>query len=197
MTSRGKPSLRIKFLLLLTIVAVAITFLGAFATYRIASQQLEEQLLLRGKLLASAINHSAMIAKNESEFSHVAREVMHDNPEVTGIVILSQNGERTIFEDYLNRLAISREASEHLKAEARHALSTGSFGLHSDDADHISTIVPLTTPIGSHSQMTMGETDEGPAQDRAAEAPESTRQNGSMKGGDDQAHRKTADSRGF
>ncbi|MCZ6838971.1 MAG: hypothetical protein O7G13_06825, partial [Alphaproteobacteria bacterium] len=157
MSLRGKWSLQTKFLLSLTIGAVVMTFLGAFATYHIASQQLQAQLVQRGRLLASAINHSAMIASNEAEFAHVAGEVMRDNPEVTGVVILSQDGKRTIFEEHSNPQAVSRETSEGLKAEARDALSTGTFGLRPSDGDYLKIVVPLTAPIGMHSQMMMGD----------------------------------------
>ena len=157
MSLRGKRSLRTKFLLSLTIGAVVMTFLGAFATYHIASQQLQAQLVQRGRLLASAINHSAMIASNEAEFAHVAGEVMRDNPEVTGLVILSQDGKRTIFEEHSNPQAVSRETSEGLKAEARDALNTGTFGLRPSDGDYLKIVVPLTAPIGMHDQMTMGD----------------------------------------
>jgi len=157
MSLRGKRSLRTKFLLSLTIGAVVMTFLGAFATYHIASQQLQAQLVQRGRLLASAINHSAMIASNEAEFAHVAGEVMRDNPEVTGLVILSQDGKRTIFEEHSNPQAVSRETSEGLKAEARDALNTGTFGLRPSDGDYLQIVVPLTTPIGMHNQMSMAD----------------------------------------
>ena len=182
----GKRSLGTKFLLSLTIGALVMTFLGALATFHITSQQLQSQLVQRGKLLASAINHSAMIATSEAQFAHVAGEVMRDNPEVTGVVILSQDGKRTIFEKYLDPQSVSRETSEQLKAEARHALSTGTFGFRPSDSNQLKIVVPLTTPLGSHIDRGMrAESTADNAHGNAAKAAEGTHETGHMKSGDD------------
>lgn len=98
MNSITKRSLKTNFLLSLSVGAVALTMLGVLATYHIASDQLHEQLVQRGRLLASAINHSAMIVSNEADLAHVANEVMRDNSEITGLLILAQDGQHTIFQ---------------------------------------------------------------------------------------------------
>ena len=67
-----------------------------------------------------------MIAGSEAEFTHVASEVVHDNPEFIGVVFLSQDGKHTFFEEHLNPQALSRETSERLKRDGFATMRSGS-----------------------------------------------------------------------
>ena len=90
--SSAKYSLKANFLFYLTLLALISLSLGTFDTYRVAKEEIKQQLLSRAQLLASAIHHASMIADEKSELEHVAAQVMIDNQVIESLIKLIDSG---------------------------------------------------------------------------------------------------------
>ncbi len=80
-------SLRAKFLIPLLLGAAAVAAAGSWLAYRTTVTQLEDQLVQRARLLASSVNHAAMVAASPADIQHVVERIIRDEAEVEAFVI--------------------------------------------------------------------------------------------------------------
>ncbi|NQZ33795.1 MAG: diguanylate cyclase [Oceanospirillaceae bacterium] len=139
--SSAKYSLKANFLFYLTLLALISLSLGTFDTYRVAKEEIKQQLLSRAQLLASAIHHASMIADEKSELEHVAAQVMIDNPVIESLIILSNTGEKVLFE--MHSKAHSYELAEQLKNLGQLAARENNFVAHYLSEDNLFVYVPV------------------------------------------------------
>jgi signal transduction histidine kinase/CheY-like chemotaxis protein len=88
--SGPKPSLKAKLALLLVAGAIAAGALGALMTYRAAEQQLVRQHVSRLEVLASALNHAAMVASDQSVVQHMISEIIRTHADIHQIVVIGR-----------------------------------------------------------------------------------------------------------
>ena len=142
-------SLRRKILVWLLLCGCTVAMAGSWVSYRLTTEQLRDQLMQRGMLLASTINHAAMVAADDRQVQHIVEEVIKDNPEVHEIVV-AQRAAQTI----LAASAIVGDArrvedivDDHLRLELLEALGhdkgRSGRGHHFESVHHLTIIAPL------------------------------------------------------
>ncbi len=139
--SSARYSLKVNFLFYLTLLALIFLSLGTFDTYRVAKEEIMEQLLARAQLLTSAIHHASMIADKKSELEHVAAQVMVDNSEIVSLIILSKSGKEVLFE--MHTKGYSYELAEQLKALGQLSVRDNNFAAHYLSDDNLFVYVPV------------------------------------------------------
>jgi len=144
-------SLRTKILMLLALGGSLVASAGLWITYTTTVSHFEAQLIEQGNLLASSLDHSAMVADTTMQVQHVVNElslspyinnitvVAGDPPEILASSIRSWNGMR------LDLLA-DRHMGEHLQ----NSIAQGEFGHHFElDRDTLILIRPLGLHLGN------------------------------------------------
>lgn len=125
--------LRVRFLAAMLLGAALVTAIGSYATYQVAQSHIQNQLAERSKLLASAINHSAMIAKNDADLQHVIEEVLKDNFDIRTIAVMTKDSQKLIASASAGETAFSANGDDHLFRELAEAIRAGEFGLHAEN----------------------------------------------------------------
>lgn len=145
-------SLRAKILFALFFTGVTVAGINSWVVYQTTAAALDQQLAERGKLLASALNHSAMVSKSAVVVQHVVQEVYHDSPELKRIVVATRNpvGIVAASEPVWNGEGLDRLPDPHLRAEILEALKHGKFGHHVEPTGAIVVIAPLEPHISEH-----------------------------------------------
>ena len=123
--------------------AALVTAIGSYATYQVAQSHIQNQLAERSKLLASAINHSAMIAKNDADLQHVIEEVLKDNFDIRTIAVMTKDSQKLIASASAGETAFSANGDDHLFRELAEAIRAGEFGLHAENNRDLVLIAPL------------------------------------------------------
>ncbi len=134
-------SLRVRFLAALLLGAALVTAIGSYATYQVAQSHIQNQLVERSKLLASAINHSAMIAHSDADLQHVIQEVLNDNPDLRMIAVMLKDGQKVISSASADHRAFSK--TEHEWQELVDTIGAGNFGFHAERDQALVLIAPL------------------------------------------------------
>ncbi len=140
-------SLKITFIFWLFVGGSIVALLGGWLTYWTTVSQLEERLSDRGRILGSAINHAAMIAKSFDDIQHVIEQVSKDEPEVRAIVVANRRQDTiTLIASTISGTqgtSVDMLPEKHLGSELRHAIDKGEFGAHFEDDRELIQIVPL------------------------------------------------------
>ena len=89
-----------------------VTAIGSYTTYQVAQSHIQNQLVERSKLLASTINHSAMIAQSDADLQHVIQEVLNDNPDIRIIAVMLKNNQKVIASALADRRTFSKTGHE-------------------------------------------------------------------------------------
>ena len=120
-----------------------VTAIGSYATYQAAQSHIENRLVERSRLLASAINHSAMIAQTDNDLQHVVGEVLNDNYDIRTIAVMLKDSQRVIASASAGQTVFSANADHHLPREIVDAVGAGDFGFHVEDNLDLVLIAPL------------------------------------------------------
>ena len=150
--SKPGSSLRWKFLLPLLLAGTGVTLAGAWFTYQNTESQLERQLLSRSELLASALNHAAMVATTHFQVQHVVEEVMKDSPEIERIVVFTENDGKVLAASEASWVGQGIEQlPDHVRDHLTEARQDGAPGHHFDaDGKKFLFAAPLGTHVGAH-----------------------------------------------
>ena len=142
-------SLQVRFLAALLIGAACVAGFEAWGTYSISQEHIEKQLVQRTRLLASAINHSAMIATTDFELQHVAEAILQDNKDIKSIIVMQKSVTGVVTSASASRTKSKRIA--HLVPELATAITTGSFGFHAESNSDLVLMAPLSNALaGGH-----------------------------------------------
>jgi len=139
-------SLRAKVLIPLLVGGTAVAAVGSWFTYRTTIAHLEDQLLHRGQLLASALNHSAMVAVGSDRLQHVVQEVTSDEPEVETIIVATLDPPAILATSLpgLQGHGLDAILQAHFREDLEAAMRTGAFGRHPHpDQKEFILILPL------------------------------------------------------
>ena len=136
-------SLRVRFLATLLLGAALVTAVGSYATYHIAQSHIQNQLLERGRLLGSAINHAAMISSRRQDLQHVIDEVLNDNSDIRTIAIMLREARELIASASSENIEFSETSESHLWHDLVIATQSGHFGLHVEYNRDLVVTVPL------------------------------------------------------
>ena len=136
-------SLRVRFLAALLLGAALVTTIGSYATYQVAGSHIQNRLVERSRLLASAINHSAMIAPTDPDLQHVIEAVLNDNADIRTIAIMLKDGQKVIASATVEHTAFSETEDEHHWHELVNSIGAGDFGFHVENNLDLVLIAPL------------------------------------------------------
>lgn len=182
--SKAARSLRAKFLVPLLLGGVTVAGAGAWVTYRTTASQLEWQLVHRGQSLASALNHTAMVATMRWQTQHVVEAILRDSREVQHIVIAMHRPPRihaASNPEWVDR-TLSDLPDAHLAVHLRDSMDNGGFGAHFDSAgERFVFIAPLGAQIsdsGDHARNLMPDT----GKDSAAASHDGSASAGPIRG---------------
>ncbi|EPJ54163.1 MAG: hypothetical protein OFPI_07560 [Osedax symbiont Rs2] len=114
-------------------------------TYRVASKELKIDLLLRSKVLSSAIHQSSMIANNMQELELVAEKILSSNPAINTLIILSADNSRAVYE--VHTKSYSKEVSMLLKHAAKSVLKSTDPSARLVENNSLFSIVPSNAPL--------------------------------------------------
>jgi PAS domain S-box-containing protein len=123
--------------------AALVTTIGSYATYKITLTHIQNRLVERSNLLASALNHSAMIAQSNADFQHVVSEVLKDNTDIQTIVVMLREDQRIIASQTAAKNKFSAKTNKHLWQELADAVGAGEYGIHSEYNQDLVLIAPL------------------------------------------------------
>jgi len=132
--------LRTKFIFYLILSSLFLGVFGSLDTYRVASNEIKLDLLLRSKMLSSAIHHSSMIANDMRELEHVAEKILSSNPAINTLIILPEGSGEAIYE--VHTQSYSKEISMLLKHAAKSVLKTKGSSARLVENDYLFSIVP-------------------------------------------------------
>ena len=135
-----KRPLRSKFIFYLILSTLFLGVFGSLDTYRVASNELKIDLLLRSKVLSSAIHHSSMIANNMQQLEQVAEKILSSNPAINTLIILSKDNSRAVYE--VHTKSYSKEISLLLKHAAKSVLKSGDPSARLVENNYLFSIVP-------------------------------------------------------
>ena len=139
MTAIKRP-LRSKFIFYLILSTLFLGVFGSLDTYRVASKELKIDLLLRSKVLSSAIHHSSMITNNMQQLEHVAEKILSSNPAISTLIILSADNSRAVYE--VHTRSYSKEISLLLKHAAKSVLKSADASARLVENNYLFSIVP-------------------------------------------------------
>ena len=120
-----------------------VTTIGSYATYQVAGSHIQNRLVERSRLLASAINHSAMIAPTDPDLQHVIGAVLNDNADIRTIAIMLKDGQKVIASATVEHTAFSETEDEHHWHELVNSIGAGDFGFHVENNLDLVLIAPL------------------------------------------------------
>jgi PAS domain S-box-containing protein len=123
--------------------AALVATIGSYATYKITLSHIQNQLVERSKLLASALNHSAMIANSNADLQHVVTEVLKDNADIQTIAVMLREDQRIIASQTSAKIKFLAKTDNHLWRELADAISTGEYGIHTEYNSDLILITPL------------------------------------------------------
>ena len=153
---RAAPRYSLRTKLLLPLIAGgALAILGGlWVTYQATLSQLENQLVQRARLLASSLNHSAMVADDPFQLRHVVEEVGR-SPEVERIVIVETDPPRIIAAsvDGWTGLTLEQLPEIHDRAHLRAALDQPLSAYHFDDDRQEFVVIFQLDPMMSNQQV--------------------------------------------
>ena len=141
-------SLRLTFLTTLLVGGYVAAVAGAWFTYRTIETQIEQQVIDRGKMLASALNQAAMMEISPFQLQHIVEGVIIDTPEVRRIVIATNEGE--ILAAYDPNLVGGRAdkiADKHLRDYVLGAEQHGADAYHFDAGGDTLTLISNLDPV--------------------------------------------------
>ncbi len=181
---KAARSLRAKFLVPLLLGGVTVAGAGAWVTYRTTASQLEWQLVQRGQSLASALNHTAMVATMRWQTQHVVEAILRDSREVQHIVIAMHRPPRihaASNPEWVDR-TLSDLPDAHLAVHLRDSMDDGGFGAHFDSAGErfvfIAPLGPHISDSGDHARHLMPDT----GRDSAAASHDGSASAGPIRG---------------
>lgn len=153
--SKPGRSLRWKFLVPLLLAGTGVSLAGAWFTYQTTESQLERQLRSRSELLASALNHVAMVATTSFQVQHVVEKVMKDSPEIERIVIFAENDGKVLAASEAGWVGQGIEQlPDHVRDHLTEARQDNAPGHHFDaDGDKFLFAAPLGTHSGAGDAM--------------------------------------------
>ena len=134
-----------------------VTTIGSYATYKITLTHIQNRLVERSNLLASALNHSAMIAQSNADFQHVVTELLKDNADIQTIVVMLREDQRIIASQTSAKHKFSAKTDKHLWQELADAISAGDYGIHSEYNRDLVLITPLGHTLPTSMQKSGGQ----------------------------------------
>lgn len=135
-------SLRVKLLLPLLIGGGTIAVIGAYSTYFVAVDELRNQLIHRGELLAAAIDQSFSIAAHEFEVRLAVDELVNQEKGVSKIT-LATGAPLTIWASSFQPGSNPDRGTQDMLALLENAIDTGQFGHYFEPEGDLVIVAPI------------------------------------------------------
>ena len=136
-------SLRTKFLLPRLVGGTLMAFLGAWASYQAALEQLRDQVVKRGDLLGSALNEAAKATESDDEIRFAVEEIVGKESSVYGIAVATKDP-FIIWASSFRPGTDEDELTQNMLLTLRQTLSNGEFGHYFAPDGDLTTLVPLS-----------------------------------------------------
>lgn len=136
-------SLRFRFLAALLFGAVLVACVGSYATYKIAQEHIQNQLVKRSKALANNINHTALLARSGADLQRVVETMLEDNKDIHSIAVILKQDQLIIASATSDGQGFGAHADYGLWRRLVDAISEGNFGFQIEYNRDLVLIAPL------------------------------------------------------
>ena len=117
-------------------------FLGAWASYDAALDQLRDQVVKRGDLLGAALNEAAKATQSDDEIRFAVEEIVGKESSVYGIAVATKDPV-VIWASSFRPGTDEDELTQSMLLTLRKTLKDGVFGHYFAPDDDLITLVPL------------------------------------------------------
>ncbi|MBL4740464.1 MAG: PAS domain-containing protein [Sneathiella sp.] len=143
-------------MLLLALGGAFVASIGLWITYTTITNHFEQQLVERGRLLISSLNHTSMVVKENYQIQHIVDELT-SSPLVNNIMVVNRGSHQLMAasDKSLRDTSLGTLSDKHLKDHLIEVLESGFFGYHFDyEKNEFILTMPLDSVFEPHQPHT-------------------------------------------